>query len=65
MQDPKKLREMAAWYRRFAEHAGNPMIWECRLRTAEDLEAEAERIEKVGSGPREVTSRRAGLHVGE
>jgi hypothetical protein len=48
MQNPKKLREMAAWYRKFAERAGNPMIWECRLHTAEDLEAEARRIEKVG-----------------
>jgi len=32
------------WYREFAERAGNPAIWEARLRTAEDLEAEAERI---------------------
>ena len=47
MQNPKKLREMAALYRKFAERAGNPMIWECRLHTAEDLEAEARRIEKV------------------
>lgn len=45
-QSPKKLREIAAWYREFAERAGNPAIWECRLRTAEDLEAEALRIEK-------------------
>ena len=62
MQDPKKLREMAAWYRQFAERAGNPMIWECRLRTAEDLEAEAQRIEKVGVPPKAAATRRAGPH---
>ena len=40
------LRELAAWYRSFAERAGNPAIWEARLRTAEDLEGEAHRIER-------------------
>jgi hypothetical protein len=45
MQDPTRLRELASWYREFAERAGNPMIWECRLRTAADLDAEAARIE--------------------
>ncbi len=44
-----RLRELAAWYRRFAERAGNPVIWEARLRTAEELDAEADRIE---GGPR-------------
>jgi hypothetical protein len=33
MKDPPKLRELAAWYREFAERAGNPAIWEARLRT--------------------------------
>ncbi len=47
MSDPAKLRELASWYREFAERAGNPMIWECRLRTAEDLDVEAERIERL------------------
>ncbi len=42
---PKKLRGLAAWYRRFAERAENPVIWEARLQTAEELEAEADRIE--------------------
>lgn len=46
MQDPSKLRELASWYREFAERAGNPMIWECRLHTAENLDAEADRIEQ-------------------
>jgi hypothetical protein len=43
--DPEKLRELAAWYREFAEYTGNPAIWDARLRTAEDLEAEAARLE--------------------
>ena len=45
MNDPDRLRELAGWYREFAERAGNPTIWDARLRTAEDLEAEAARIE--------------------
>ena len=44
------LRELAAWYRSFAERAGNPVIWEARLLMAEDLEAEAERIERRNAG---------------
>ena len=40
-----KLRQLAAWYREFADRAGNPWVWEARLRTAEDLEAEADRVE--------------------
>ena len=43
----EKLRELAAWYREYAERAGNPTIWAARLRTAEDMEAEAERIEAL------------------
>ena len=45
MRDPTKLRELASWYREFAERAANPTIWEGRLRMAEDLEAEARRAE--------------------
>lgn len=41
----EKLRALARWYREFAERAGNPDIWEARLRTAEELEAEAARVE--------------------
>jgi hypothetical protein len=41
VSDPNKLRELAAWYRDFAERAGSPWVWEARLRTAEDLEAQA------------------------
>ena len=46
MENPQKLRELAAWYREFAEKTGNPDIWESRLRMAEDLEAEAAAIER-------------------
>jgi hypothetical protein len=45
MPDPDALRQLAAWYRKFAERAGNPTIGEMRLDTAERLEAEAMRIE--------------------
>jgi hypothetical protein len=46
MDNPQKLRELAAWYREFAEKAANPAIWEARLRMAEDLEQEAIRLER-------------------
>ncbi len=47
--DPEKLRELASWYREFAEHTGNPAIGDARLRTAEDLEAEAARLETAAT----------------
>jgi hypothetical protein len=50
MSGPVELRKLAAWYREFAERAGNPAIWAMRLRTAEQLEAEAGRIEAVRVG---------------
>jgi len=43
----QNLRRLAVWYRAFAERAGNPAIWEARLRTAEDLDAEAHRLEQL------------------
>ena len=39
--DQDQLLKLAVWYRELAERAGNPMIWECRLQMAEDLEVEA------------------------
>jgi hypothetical protein len=45
----RMLRELAAWYRAFAVRAANPVIWESRLLTADDLNAEASRIDP-GSG---------------
>ena len=47
---PRRLRELAHWYREFAERAGNPVVWEGRVRTAEDLDAEADRIERGRGG---------------
>jgi hypothetical protein len=47
--NPAALRRLATWYRRFAEQAGNPVIWEARLRMAEDFEAEASRIEAAAA----------------
>ena len=41
----RKLRELAAWYRALATRAANPAIWEARLLTADDLDAEASRID--------------------
>lgn len=40
-------------YREFAERAGEAAIWEERLRTAKELEAEAARVEsKLPPSPR-------------
>lgn len=47
-QEPRRLRELAAWYRSFAERAGNPVVWEMRLRTAAELEQQADRAEAKG-----------------
>jgi hypothetical protein len=41
----RKLRELASWYRERAKHAVNPWTRAARLRTAEDLEDEADRVE--------------------
>ena len=49
MQAPRKLRELAGWYPKFAERAGNPAIWHARLTTAEDLEREADRLEGMAA----------------
>jgi len=48
-QEPRKLRKLAAWYREFAERAGNPVIWEARLRTAKQFEREADTLEEVSA----------------
>jgi hypothetical protein len=55
MDDPLKLRELAAWYREFAEKTANPSIWEVRLRMAEDLECEADRLEQRQAAVLEAT----------
>jgi hypothetical protein len=56
--NPSKLRELASWYRDFAERAGNPIIWEARLRTAKKLEAEADVLERS-------LASRSSAHLGE
>ena len=43
--DYVRLRDLAAWYREQAELAGSPVIWDARLRTAEDLDMEADRLD--------------------
>jgi hypothetical protein len=39
------LRALAVWYREFAERTQNPVIWEARIRTAEELESNAQALE--------------------
>jgi hypothetical protein len=43
--DGEKMRELAAWYREFAERAGSSAISESRLQIAEELEEEADLLE--------------------
>ena len=50
-----KLRELASWYRQQAERAANPAIWDARLRTAEDLDVEADRLHAKPPGEEGVT----------
>ena len=51
MKTAEKLKELAAWYRELADRAGNPSIWHSRLRTADDLDNEDERIEHRSRKP--------------
>ena len=44
--EAQKLRDLATWYREFAERAGSTTIWETRLHMAEDLDQEAARLER-------------------
>ncbi len=50
METEHKLRELASWYRGYAERTENPVIWDARIRTADDLDAEADRIEGRRAG---------------
>ena len=45
MTEPQDLRQLAAWYREFAERAGSPWIWDARLKKAAELDKEAARLE--------------------
>ena len=49
----RRFRELAHWYREFAERAGNPVIWEARLRTAKELEREADTLKEGAAQGRE------------
>ena len=46
------VTDLAHWYREFAERAGNPAIWDARLRTAKQLEQEADRLEDESASRR-------------
>jgi hypothetical protein len=46
LEDPRKLRELAAWYRDYAERANTPWVCEGRLQTADDLERQAAVLEE-------------------
>ena len=52
-KEPRRLRELAAWYLEFAERAANPVVWEARLRTARELEREADTLEEGSAQRRE------------
>jgi hypothetical protein len=46
MGETDRLRRLAAWYREMAERAGDPWVWEARLKTAIEMEREAARLER-------------------
>src|SRR5437764_8104777 len=46
IREVARLRDQAAWYRDISDRAGNPKIWESRLRMAEDLDREADQLEQ-------------------
>src|SRR5438270_9209229 len=46
MREVARLRDQAAWYRNISDRAGNPRIWESRLRMAEDLDREADQLKR-------------------
>jgi hypothetical protein len=58
VKEPSELRKLATWYREFAERAGNPAIWEARLRTARELEREANRLEEISAGALQIAPQR-------
>jgi hypothetical protein len=62
-REPRRLREIATWYRELAERTGNPAIWEARLRTAAELEKEAARLETASVQTASVPPRRRARQV--
>src|SRR5438105_15807425 len=59
-REAARLRELALWYRVFAERAGNPTISESRLRMAEELEREADRVPGVNGESQPIVAESAG-----
>ncbi len=59
-REAARLRELALWYRVFAERAGNPTISEARLHMAEELEREADRVPGVNGESQPVVAESAG-----
>src|SRR5437868_13502040 len=55
-REAERLRELALWYRVFAERAGNSSISEARLRMAEQLETEANRMPRIEPRPQPVVA---------
>ena len=55
-REAERLRELALWYRVFAERAGNPSISEARLRIAKQLETEADRMPRIDPPPQPVAA---------
>ena len=55
--EPQRMRELAAWYREFAERAGSSVIWESRLLMADALEKEATLLEQDRALARSVARR--------
>ncbi len=49
MEETQRLRDLAAWYREFAECAGEPWICLARLQRTNELEQEAARYESRAS----------------
>lgn len=61
MESPDRLRELATWYREFADKAGAPDIWERRLLTAETLERAANEIDCHAGSPTSLQRNLGGL----
>ena len=64
MEQTMRLRDLAAWYREFAERAGNPAIWDTRLRTAENLEKEADSLTRRRADTSSTSTKGAALVAG-
>src|SRR5437763_17109019 len=59
-REAARLRELALWYRVFAERAGNPTISACRLHMAEERERGDDRVRRVNCASQQVAAERAG-----